>query len=197
MLKIGITGGIGSGKSTVAKIFEILGIPVYYADEAARRLMNEDPELKQSIMKHFGPQTYVDGKLNRPYLSNLVFGNKESIGLLNSLVHPVTINDGVKWMLQQTTPYALKEAALIFEAGIDQTLDYVIGISCPEALRIERTIRRSGISREEVKKRMGNQMAEDEKMKRSDFVIYNDETQAVLPQVLSLHQHLLVLAARK
>ena len=115
--KIGITGGIGSGKTTVAKVFEVLGVPVYYADAAAKRLMNENEILKGQIQYHFGKECYVNGKLNRKYLSELVFNNDEKLSLLNSIVHPITIADAQAWMQQQTAPYALKEAALIFEKG--------------------------------------------------------------------------------
>jgi len=188
MLKIGLTGSIGSGKSTVAKIFEVLGIPVYYADDAARRLMNEDENLKQEIVKHFGNEAYVDGKLNRSYLAKMVFNDKEKLALLNSLTHPAVIHDSEKWIKAQTGPYTIREAALIFETGINKYLDYVIGVSSPETLRIQRTINRDGVTREEVIARMKNQLEEDAKIQLCDFVIYNDEEQLVMPQVLALHK---------
>ncbi len=195
MLKIGLTGGIGSGKSTVARIFEVLDIPVYYSDTAARRLMNEDPVLKQQIIDHFGPDSYRNGMLDRQYLSRQVFNDKQKLSLLNSLVHPATIQDGNRWMQAQTGPYAIKEAALIFESGADQYLDHVIGVYAPEELRIERTMKRDSISREEVLDRMKHQMEEEAKMKLCDFVVYNDEQQALLPQVLNLHQEFIKLSA--
>jgi len=194
MLKIGLTGGIGSGKSTVAKIFEVLGIPVYYADDEAKRIMNEDEELKQQIIKHFGAESYIDGMLNRPYISGKVFDNKEKLALLNSLVHPATIRDSEQWMHRQTSPYAIKEAALIFESGLQHFLDYVIGVSAPESLRISRTMTRDGIFEEDVLKRMKSQMDEEKKISLCNFVILNDEQQAVLPQVLALHTELIQLA---
>ncbi|HLK30658.1 MAG TPA: dephospho-CoA kinase [Puia sp.] len=194
MLKIGLTGGIGSGKSTVAKIFEVLGIPMYYADDAAKRLMNEDDNLKKEIIKNFGEESYINGKLNRAYISSIVFNNKDKIELLNSLTHPAVMHDSERWMKEQTAPYAIREAALIFESGINKHLDYVIGVSSPEELRIERTMKRDHVSREEVQKRMKNQMNEDEKMKLCDFVIYNDEKQLMMPQVLELHRKLSELA---
>src|SRR5579862_1868590 len=117
MLKIGLTGGIGSGKSTVAKLFEILGVPVYYADDAAKHLMNEEEELKEKIKQQFGKETYSNEKLNSAFLSSIVFNNAEKLELLNSIVHPATINDAAKWMQLQTAPYVIKEAALIFESG--------------------------------------------------------------------------------
>jgi dephospho-CoA kinase len=189
--KVGITGGIGSGKTTVTKIFETLGIPIYYADDAAKRLMNEDAAIKTQLVQHFGAATYKDGLLDRSYLSAQVFGDKEKLELLNSIVHPVTIADAASWMQQQTAPYAIKEAALIFESGMQKELDYVIGVYAPVALRIFRSMKRDGSSKEKVLARMNQQMDEDIKMKLCDTVITNDERQAVLPQVMLLHQKLL------
>jgi dephospho-CoA kinase len=189
--KIGITGGIGSGKTTVAKVFEVLGVPVYYADAAAKRLMNENEILKGQIQYHFGKECYVNGKLNRKYLSELVFNNDEKLSLLNSIVHPITIADAQAWMQQQTAPYALKEAALIFESGANQQLDYVVGVFAPITLRIQRVINRDQLSPEEVKARMDKQMDESIKMKLCDYVVTNDEHQLVIPQVLKIHEMLL------
>jgi dephospho-CoA kinase len=194
MLRIGLTGGIGSGKSTVAKIFEVLGIPVYYADDAAKNIMNEDEELKQEIIKHFGTPSYINNKLDRKYISEKVFNNKEDLSLLNSLVHPATIRDAENWMKHQTTVYSIKEAALIFESGAEKLLDYTIGVSSPENLRIERTMKRDNISEEEVKDRIKNQMSEEKKMSLCNFVVTNDEQQPLLPQVIALHKQLLHLA---
>jgi dephospho-CoA kinase len=191
MLKIGLTGGIGSGKSTVAKVFEVLGVPVYYADEAAKRLMNEDEQLKQQIIQHFGEAAYKNNTLDRSYLASQVFNNKEKLELLNSLVHPATIRDAGNWMQLQTTPYAIKEAALIFESGTQDQLDYVIGVSAPAPLRILRVMKRDGSTREQVLARMGKQIQEVIKMRLCDFIIYNDEQQPVLPQVLALHEKLI------
>lgn len=193
-LRIGLTGGIGSGKSTVARVFEVLGIPVYYADEAAKHLMNNDSQLREELIRHFGPATFEQGTLNRRHLSQLVFNNPEKLELLNSLVHPATIRDGERWMKEQTTPYAIKEAALIFESGSQSHLDYVIGVQAPDALRIHRTIQRDHITREEVIARMSRQIKQVIKMRLCDFVIVNDEQQAVIPQVLQLHEELLKLS---
>lgn len=196
-MRVGITGGIGSGKTTVTKIFETLGIPIYLADDAAKRLMNEDELIKEQLLQHFGAATYTNGLLNRQYLSAQVFGNKEKLELLNSIVHPVTIKDAETWMQQQTTPYAIKEAALIFESGMQKELDYVIGVYAPATLRIFRSMKRDNSSKEKVLERMNQQMDEDIKMKLCDAVIINDEQQAVLPQVMMLHQKLLLLVGDK
>jgi dephospho-CoA kinase len=194
MLRIGITGGIGSGKTTVTKIFGLLGVPVYYADDAAKRMMNEDEELMNRIVEQFGSNAYDQGRLNRKYLASIVFNNKEKLELLNSLVHPATIIDAEKWMQRQTTPYAIKEAALIFESGAHANLDYVIGVSAPQELRITRAMERENISREQVIQRMRKQINEAIKMRLCDFVIRNDEREGAIPQVMALHEKLTELA---
>jgi dephospho-CoA kinase len=196
ILKVGITGGMGSGKSTVAKIFQVLGIPVYYADEAAKRMMNEDEKLKKVLRKEFGEETYIDGNLNRKYLSSVVFNNEEKLTLLNSIVHPLTLRDAGKWMRRQKTPYALKEAALIFESGAQKQLDCVIGVYAPVPLRIQRVMKRDHISRQEVKARMEKQIDEAVKMRLCDYVITNDEQELVIPQVIKIHETLLKLRSK-
>lgn len=193
MLKIGITGGIGSGKSTVAKVFEVLGIPVYNADQAAKRLMNEDPALKEKIKEQFGDDVYKNDKLDSKYLAQIVFASEEKLDLLNSIVHPATINDANEWMHKQSTPYTLKEAALLFESGAAELLDYVIGVTAPAPLRLQRVMHRDNSSREEVLARMSKQMDEEIKMKLCNFIITNDEQQLLIPQVLALHETILSL----
>ncbi|MDP9042245.1 MAG: dephospho-CoA kinase [Bacteroidota bacterium] len=192
MLKIGLTGGIGSGKTTVAQIFEVLAIPVYYADQEAKDLMNQDPELKKKIISEFGEAAYREGKIDRSYLGGLVFTDAEKLAVLNSIVHPATLKQADSWMKNQTAPYAIKEAALIFEAGLEKFFDYIIGVTAPDSLRLERVIKRDQTSAENVRRRMEKQMNEDEKMKRCDFVIQNDGMRAVLPQVLEIHKNLLI-----
>jgi dephospho-CoA kinase len=191
ILKVGITGGIGSGKSTVAKVFKVLGIPVYYADDAAKRLMNEDESLKEQLQELFGKETYIDGKLNRKYLAGLVFNNEAKLAQLNALVHPATLKDADQWMQQQTTSYAVKEAALIFESGAQAQLDCVIGVFAPAPIRIQRVMKRDGITREEVKARMEKQIDESLKMRLCDYVITNDEQELVIPQVVKIHEALI------
>jgi dephospho-CoA kinase len=197
LLRVGLTGGIGSGKSTIAAIFETLGIPVSYADPEAKRLMNEDAGLREAIIRNFGAGAYTDGKLNRKYLAEIVFSDPEKLSLLNSLVHPVTIREGDRWMqeLGDRFPYAIREAALIFETRTVGHLDFVIGVSAPEELRIRRTMLRDHVAREEVLRRMRNQIDEEIKMHLCDAVIVNDDRSAVIPQVLDIHRQLLERAA--
>jgi dephospho-CoA kinase len=191
MLKIGLTGGIGSGKTTVAQIFEVLAIPVYYADQAAKDLMNHDPELKKQIISAFGSEVYKKGKLDRGYLGTMVFADAEKLALLNSFVHPATLRHATEWMKNQQTAYAIKEAALIFEAGLEKFFDYIIGVTAPESLRVKRVIERDQVTEENVMLRMQQQMDEKEKISRCDFVIVNDGVQPLLPQVLHIHKTLL------
>ena len=202
MLRVGLTGGIGSGKSTVAKIFEVLGVPLYYADEAARRLMNENEELKKKISEVFGTAIYNNGKLDRAALAAVVFNDPKKLEQLNSLVHPVTFTDAIAWLHKLETgappvPFAIKEAALIFESGAEEWLDYVIGIYAPVPLRIKRAMERDHCSEADVLARMSKQMDEDEKMRLCNFVLNNDEQQLLVPQVIALHQHLLGLSKEK
>ncbi len=188
MLKIGLTGGIGSGKSTVTKIFEVLGIPVFDADDAAKKIMNEDKELKKNIIKQFGEESYAGGFLNRKYIAGIVFNNASKLEVLNSLVHPVTISAAEKWMQQQTSPYAVKEAALMFESAAASHLDFIIGVYAPQHVRIKRVMERDNISRDEVLTRINRQIDEEIKMRLCNFVIVNDEQQLIIPQVMKLHQ---------
>ncbi|MEO7960283.1 MAG: dephospho-CoA kinase [Ginsengibacter sp.] len=193
-LKIGLTGSIGSGKSTVAAVMEVLGVPVYYADAAAKLLMEKDPQLRSLLIAQFGENTFVSGLLNRDYLAREVFDNEEKLSLLNSLVHPVTISDAQDWMARQTAPYAIKEAALIFESGSNKYLDYIIGVQAPRDLRIKRVMERDSVSQRQVEKRMENQMDDNEKMRLCDYVIINDEQQMILPQVIAIHEELIRLS---
>ena len=187
MIRVGLTGGIGSGKSVVAKVFETLGIPVYYADDAAKKLMNTNEELKAGIIKNFGEESYINRELNRKYIASIVFNDKEKLELLNSLTHPATIRDAEDWITNQKSSYIIKEAALLFESGANKNLDCVIGVYAPQPLRIKRVITRDGVSEEEIMKRINRQMDEEEKMKLCDFVIINNDEQLVIPQVMELH----------
>jgi dephospho-CoA kinase len=196
MVRVGLTGGLGSGKSTVAKIFEVLGIPVYYADEATKQIMNSDKQLKAALIKNFGEETYQGGELNRAYLASIVFADKQKLELLNSLTHPATIRDANRWIQQQTSAYIIKEAALLFESGANKYLDRVIGVYAPQELRIQRAIHRDNATREEILQRMNKQMDEDAKMKLCDFIITNDEQELLTPQVMQLHEKFLNRSGR-
>lgn len=197
VLKVGLTGGIGSGKSTVARMFGLLGVPVYNADAASKRLYHTNKELMASLKAHFGDDIYTEDQLNRHKLAALVFNDPARLELLNRLVHPPTIRDAEEWMARQTAPYVIKEAALLFESGSVSGLDYVVGVYAPVHLRIKRTMDRDNVSREEVQARMNRQIDEDIKMRLCDFVITNNEQQLVIPQVLQLHRQLLQLAVQK
>lgn len=196
MLKIGITGGIGSGKSTVSRIFEVLGVPVYDADSRAKKLMETNAELQTKIKEYFGEQSYINGKLNRQYLAEKAFSHPEQLKILNSFVHPITIADALRWMSEQQTPYVVKEAALIFESGSDNDLDGVIGVTAPETLRIKRVMKRDNLTEDEIRSRMNKQMDEREKLQRCRWQIINDEQQPLLEQIFSLHHELLQLAQK-
>lgn len=188
MLKIGLTGGIGSGKSSVVGIFNVLGIPVFDSDLYAKLVMETDHELAASIKKTFGEESYTGEKLNRSYIANLVFNDPYKLEQLNALVHPAAIMEANNWMAKQTTPYIIKEAALLFEAGSAANLDYIIGVSSPGHLRIKRVMERDSLTREQVTSRMNRQMDEEAKMKLCDSIIINDEQQLLVPQVLALHE---------
>jgi dephospho-CoA kinase len=192
---VGITGGIGSGKSTVAKIFATLGVPIYDADAAAKKLMHTNMHLKQQIMHHFGAASYIDNQLNRKYIADIVFTQKEKLTLLNSMVHPYSIADAKHWAAQQKTPYILKEAALLFETEAFHYVDYSIGVTAPKALRIQRVMQRDGLTREAVMNRMDKQIDENIKMKLCDFIITNNEQELIIPQVLHLHNKLIALTS--
>jgi dephospho-CoA kinase len=197
MLKIGLTGGIGSGKTTVAKIFELLNVPVYYADEATKRLYHTDAALMASVKKNFGEDIYTAGKLNRSKLGAIVFSDPKKLTLLNKLAHPPTIKDAEDWMSTQTAPYIIKEAALLFESGSYKGLDYVIGVRSSVELRIKRIVERDGVTKDEVIKRMQRQMDEESKMAQCDFIIENNEQELVIPQVLNLHEKFMKMVAEK
>ncbi|MBA4259892.1 MAG: dephospho-CoA kinase [Chitinophaga sp.] len=188
MRSIGLTGGIGSGKSIVAKIFRTLGVPVLDADALAKKIMLENEAVKAQILAAFGTESYNDQGLNRSFISNIVFKDPFQLEVLNSIVHPATIEAGKKWALEQNAPYTIKEAALFFESGSSDGMDLIIGVYAPDALRIQRVMHRDQTSREEVLNRMKHQISQTIKMKLCDKVIVNDEQSLLIPQVLKLHK---------
>lgn len=191
MLKVGITGGIGSGKSTVCQVFETLGIPVFYADAAARSVTENDPQVIAGLKALLGDDVYVNGKMDRTRVAALVFADSHLLQQMNALVHPATLALADRWMKEQAAPYALKEAAIFFETGSNSQMDIMIGVYAPEPLRISRLLQRDHTTVEKIKERMARQMNEEEKMALCDYVIRNDETTAIIPQVLELHYKLL------
>lgn len=191
MLKVGITGSIGSGKSTVCKLFELLGVPVYYADDAAKRLMAEDQELKQKINELFEGKAYTkDDQLDRKYIAGIVFNDKKKLGALNALVHPAVAKDTASWQIKQQAIYTLKEAALLIESGSHTKLDKIIVVHAPLEIRIARVMARDGSSRDEVLARENKQLSPSDKIKHADFTIENHQTDLV-DLVLKTHQKLL------
>jgi dephospho-CoA kinase len=193
-LRVGITGGIGSGKTTVCHMFEALGIPVYYADDWAKWLISHDAAVKKGIVEIFGPQAYSpEGDYNRLFVAGVVFEDKEKLAALNALVHPAVERHSRQWHERQSgsgVPYALKEAALMIESGSHKFLDYLIVVTAPEALRVQRVVQRDDVSEDQVRARMTNQLPEAEKVKLADFVIINDGVQMLIPQVWRIHRAL-------
>lgn len=193
MLRLGVTGGIGSGKSTVCKIFEHLGVPVYNADDRAKFLIANDSSIQNGIISVFGDDAYLDGIYNRPYISKIVFEDKVKLRQLNDIVHPAVLND---WALfcagHQDHKYIVKEAAIMLESEGRNSIDKVVLVYAPEDVRINRVMQRDNVSEEAVKTRIASQMPEEEKMKLADFVIYNDgQHDSLIQQVLNLHNQLL------
>lgn len=198
MLKIGITGGIGSGKTTVCKVFETLGIPVFYADTVAKQIMTTDPALVQGIKTTFGKESYFDnGSLNNKYIASIVFNNDAALAELNALVHPAVFRAFDVWdaQLPKNTPYSLKEAALLFESSSYKMCDKNILVTAPQAIKIVRVTARDRVSEEQVLARMSKQLTDDEKVKLADFTLENTEGQSVILQVSALHKAFLELAA--
>ena len=196
-LRIGITGGIGSGKSIICRIFQTLGVPVYDADSRAKWIVNHHPDLRKELIAEFGPEAYdAEGKYNRTYMAKQVFNDGNKVKILNKLIHPRVGQDFLDWTQQNAkAPYLLKEAALMFESGSYLALDKVITVFAPEEVRIQRILKRDPFrSEDQIKAIFGKQLAEKEKIKRADFVVHNDDQQLVIPQVLELHTQFLQLA---
>ena len=191
MLKIGVTGGIGSGKTTICRIFEIIGIPIFYADIEAKKIMSANKEIISDIKKEIGSNAYLkNGNINRLYLKTILFSNPEVRQKLNTIVHPKVITLFNKWANDQKAPYIIKEAALIFESGSYKELDKIIVVTAPEKLRIRRIVERDGVTENQVKSIIKTQISEKEKISRSDYVIHNDSSELIIPKVLEIHSQL-------
>lgn len=197
MLKVGITGGIGVGKTVVARMFELLGIPVYDSDGRAKWVMVNDAVLKAELIAAFGPEAYTEsGELNRTYIGSVVFNNPERLQQLNSLVHPHVKNDFTNWLSgHKHKPYIIKEAALMYESEAWRQIDSMVAVYAPLDVRIRRLLQRDKHRTEsDIKAIIGKQLSEEEKMSRADYVIFNDDARMVIPQVLALHDQFLKLA---
>lgn len=186
MLLVGLTGGIGSGKTTVCEVLRVLGVPVFDADGAGKRLLDEDPELRSAVIERFGAAIYPGGTLDRKALAALVFNDKEALKALNALVHPAVRHAFKIWASEQQAPYVIMESALLADNGGHAAFDRMIVVSAPEPLRIARVMKRDGVGEEAVKARLRNQVAEEERLRIADFVVVNDDTQLVIPQVLAI-----------
>jgi len=197
MLIIGLTGGIGSGKSTVAKVFAQLGIPILNADLLAKSIMNTDETIRNEIIKAFGENAYENNQLNSAYIANIVFKDPFQLAVLNAIVHPATIRESMFWAAKQSTPYVIKEAALFFESGSAEGLDGIIGVTAPNALRIKRVMERDGITRESVIQRMDQQIDQTLKMKLCDWVINNNEQVLLIPQIMQINEVIMQHNLRK
>lgn len=194
MLKVGLTGNIGSGKSIIAEAFSIIGIPVYHADLESKKFL-AFPSLKQKIITLFSDNILdKSGNIDRQLLANIVFNDEQSLKKLNSVLHPLVINEFMQWCETLSGhPYVIQEAAIIFESGVANLFDRIIHVSCPKDIAIERVIKRDGIDRSDVLQRVKFQLEDGDKASRSDFVINNDGTEMVFPQILSIHKQLSVI----
>jgi dephospho-CoA kinase len=191
MLRLGVTGGIGSGKSTVCQIFETLGVPVYNADARAKYLVAHDQHLQADLISAFGDQTFINGEYNRAYIAGIVFADKFQLEKLNAIIHPHVLADWDSFCSQYSDlPYVVKEAAIMLETDSKNSIDKVALVYAPEELRLQRVIQRDQSDAAVVKARMAMQMPEEEKLQLADFVIYNDQKHSLLEQVLALHRHL-------
>ena len=191
MKKIGITGGIGSGKTYVASVFKSLGIPIFNADIQAKKIMTSSGKLIKLVKEEFGNEIYKDSDLNKEKLASIVFSNSDKLQKLNSLVHPIVKEEFNNWCKKQTSPYIIKEAAILFESNSHIGLDAVICVSAPLDLRMRRLLNRDDYSKKEIKKRIENQISQEEKEKLSDYIIVNDEKDLLLPKIIKFHKELL------
>ncbi|RKE95091.1 dephospho-CoA kinase [Ichthyenterobacterium magnum] len=193
MIIVGLTGGIGSGKTTVANMFEELQIPVYIADNEAKLLMNRSKVIRRKLIALFGDEAYILKELNKPFIASKIFSNKAYLEKMNAIVHPKVASHFKRWFKKQTSPYIIKEAAIIFEQNKDSQYDYIITVIANKEERINRVLKRDNTSRKKIEAILKNQLSDKEKIKRSDFVIINNNLEETKNQVLKLHKKLLRL----
>ncbi|OBX22798.1 MULTISPECIES: dephospho-CoA kinase [Bizionia] len=188
---VGLTGGIGSGKTTVAKLFGQLGVPTYIADDEAKALMNRSKVIKRKLIALFGEEAYIDQNLNRPFLAHAIFNDKNLLKAMNAIVHPKVASHFKKWAEKQQTDYVLKENAILFEHGGEKDCDFTILVTAPENIRIQRVVERDQRTEAQVKAIINNQLPEDVKIKKATFVIENTDLNSTKHQVIKVHQNLI------
>ena len=190
MLKVGLTGGIGSGKSTVGRILRLLGVPLFAADEAVHALLANDPEVHTALRNRFGDEVLVHGVPDRKAIAQLVFNDPKALADLNAIIHPAVRQAFRTWAAEQQAPYVVMEAAILAETGGHSAFDRIVVVSAPEALRVRRVMQRDGAGEPDVRARMRNQATEEQRLAIADHVIINDDTRLVIPQVIALHNTL-------
>jgi dephospho-CoA kinase len=191
MVVVGLTGGIGSGKTTLAKYFESLGVPIFMADDEAKSLMNSSKIIKRQLTELFGESAYKDGELNRSYLASKIFTEKALLSKMNAIVHPRVASHFKKWIAKQDAPYVIKEAAIIFENNLESQYQFIITVIADEALRIERVMQRDSANKERIKAVIKNQLPDEVKMDKSDFVITNNDLNLAKTQAADIHEQIL------
>jgi dephospho-CoA kinase len=193
-IKLGITGGIGSGKTSVCRVFKVLGIPVFAADFEAREIMDNDDTVKDIINSIAGKDLYHEGSLDRPGLASLIFNNRVLLEKVNSLVHPIVFDRFIKWESAQSAPYVIMEAAILFESGAVDLVDRIATVIAPAEERIERVIRRNNLTREQILDRIKSQIDDEARISRSDYLIYNSDKDMIIPAILDIHEDLVKLS---
>ncbi len=190
-IRLGVTGGIGSGKSSVCRVFNVLGIPVFYSDSEAKAIMNNDLSVRSKINAIAGKDLFLNGNLDREELAKIIFNDEELLRRVNALIHPLVFQNFIQWTDMQTAPYVIMETAILFESGASELVDKVLTVVAPLDQRIERTVKGNQLTREQVMDRIRNQMDDDVRVKNSDYIIYNSENDMIIPSVLRIHGDLL------
>ncbi len=193
MIKVAVTGGIGSGKTIVCKVFETLGVPVFYADIEAKRIMSENPIVKENLIALFGTDIYLpNGDIHRIKLADIIFNNEIALRKINDIIHPIVKNEFIKWSDNQSYHYVIQEAALIFESKMENLFDKIITVYAPEQIKIDRVMKRDNVSMKNVLERMSKQLDDDYKISKSDFLILNDDSEMIIPQIIKIHNNILL-----
>jgi dephospho-CoA kinase len=192
MIKVAVTGGIGSGKSVICEVFEKIGIPVFNADRSAKEIMDSDNNIKEKLISYFGADIYdSDEKLYREKFADIIFNDKATLKKVNEIVHPAVRMEFEVWAKKQNAPYVIEEAAIVFESGQEHLFDKIISVFAPMELRIERVMKRDNITRDKVLERMNNQRNDESRNEKSDFIIVNDDKEMILPQIININSKLI------